>query len=205
MPSELHEERLDSVTRHLLDAGAASVLDLGCGGGELLLRLARQARFTRIVGIDIDEAALAEARRSLEFGRDGPNERVQVLLGSFEREDPRLRGFDAATLVETIEHIDPRRLSLVERAVFGCYAPGTVLITTPNQEYNVLHGMAAGAMRHPDHRFEWTRGKFRGWAAGVARRHRYVVRFIDIGPPDPTLGSSTQMARFTREPASGGA
>ncbi len=201
MASELHEERLETVIRHLLDAGAGSVVDLGCGRGELLLRLAREGSIERIVGIDLDTAALSEARRSLGLGPDGGRGRVRALFGSFERDDPRLRGFDAATLVETIEHVDPRRLSLVEQTVFARCAPGTVLITTPNQEYNVVHGLPPGAMRHPDHRFEWTRGKFRGWATGVARRHGYAVRFIDIGPPDPTLGSSTQMARFTRTPA----
>jgi small RNA 2'-O-methyltransferase len=198
MASELHEVRLDTVVRHLLDSGAARVLDLGCASGELLLRLAWQPQFTRIVGIDIDEAALAEARAALALSTAGDAGRVRVQYGSFEEADRSLIGFDAAALVETIEHIDPRRLTRVEQAVFGTMRPGTVLVTTPNQEYNILHGLAPGQRRHPEHRFEWTRERFRQWGRGVAARNGYRVDFIDIGPPDPLRGSSTQMARFIR-------
>jgi hypothetical protein len=90
-------------------------------------------------------------------------------------------------------------LSAVEQAVFAGYRPKTVLVTTPNREYNVLHGMPEGAMRHRDHRFEWSRGKFRTWSEGVARRNGYRVVFEDIGAVDPLLGGSTQMATFSRK------
>jgi len=196
MTSELHAERLDTVVQQLLDCGASSVLDLGCGRGDLLQRLAAQAQFTRIVGIDIDPHALDAARLALGVGVADHGARIQVRYGSFEEPDAGLAGFDAAALVETIEHIDPRRLSRVEDAVFGSLRPRIVLVTTPNQEYNVLHGMVPGQRRHPGHRFEWTRPKFRQWAAGVAARRRYDVEFIDVGPPDARLGSTTQMARF---------
>lgn len=196
MASALHMERLDAVVRHLLDSGAARVLDLGCGPGELLLRLAQHAQFTRIIGIDIDARVLGEARFALRLGFPHPADRVQVRYGSFEEADPELAGFDAAALVETIEHIDPGRLPRVERAVFGVMHPRTVLVTTPNQEFNVLHGMAPGQRRHPGHRFEWTRVKFRQWAQGVAQRNGYAVSLIDIGTHDPVRGSSTQMAHF---------
>lgn len=199
MSSALHEQRLDTVVRHLLDAGATRVLDLGCGAGDLLQRLARQPQFTRIVGIDIDEGALDEARLALGLGFTGHDDRVQVRYGNFETVDQELFGFDAAALVETLEHIDPARLSRVERAVFGAVRPNTVLVTTPNQEFNVLHGMAPGQMRHRGHRFEWNRTRFRQWAQGVASRNRYDVCFFNIGPPDPLLGSSTQMAQFNAQ------
>lgn len=196
MTSALHEERLDTVVHHLLGSGARSVLDLGCGPGELLLRLAQQPQFTRIIGIDIDERALGEARLMLGLGLTGRADRLQVRYGSFEAAEPEFKGFDAAALVETLEHIDPRRLTRVERSVFGAMRPATVLVTTPNQEYNLLHGMAPGQLRHPGHRFEWRRAKFQLWAQGVADRNNYIVSFLDIGPPDPLRGSSTQMARF---------
>lgn len=196
MASALHEERLDTVVRQLLKSGAARVLDLGCGSGELLQRLAREPQLSCIVGIDIDEAALSEARLALGLGFPDPGDRIQVRHGSFEEADQELAGFDAATLVETIEHIDPRRLARVELAVFGSMRPETVLVTTPNQEYNILHGMAPGQLRHPGHRFEWNRARFRHWAQGVAVRTRYEVSFFDVGPPAPLYGSSTQMARF---------
>lgn len=199
--SVLHEERLDTVTRYLLESGATSVLDLGCGRGELLQRLVCEPQFNCIVGIDIDQGALWEARDSLGLAAAGNVGRVQVRYGSFDESDPGLAGFDAAALVETIEHIDPRRLSRVEDSVFSIMRPGVVLITTPNQEYNLLHGLEPGRRRHPGHRFEWTRAKFQLWARGVAVRKRYRVEFIGVGLPDPLRGSSTQMACLTASTA----
>jgi len=197
LPTPLHEARLAAITHALLASGARSVLDLGCGEGVLMAKLADQAQFCRIVGIDISVAALHAARDALRLDPLAPAGRVQVVHASFTDVDPQLRGFDAAVMLDTIEHVDPGRLSLVERAVFGCYRPRTVLITTPNQEYNVVHGMNPGAFRHPDHRFEWDRTKFRRWACGVAARHAYSVAFNDIGECHPTRGASTQMASFT--------
>jgi small RNA 2'-O-methyltransferase len=196
MASNLHEERLDTVVQYLLESGAARVLDLGCGPGELLQRLVRQPQFTRLVGIDIDQTVLHEARLCLGLGIPHPADRVQVRYGSFEEADCELTGFDAAALVETIEHIDPRRLTRVELAVFGKMHPRTVLVTTPNQEFNILYGMLPHQMRHPGHHFEWNRARFQQWAQGIAARNGYQVSFIDIGPADPLCGSSTQMARF---------
>ena len=201
MATPLHDERLDTVVRALLDSGATSVLDLGCGPGELLLRLRSHAQFVRLLGIDIDARALADARLALGLDWLRPDPRVLVRLGSFTQVDRDLTGFDAAVLLETIEHIDPGHLPRVERAVFASMHPGLVLVTTPNQEYNVLHGMQAGRKRHPGHHFEWTRAQFQHWAGGVAQRHGYTVSFADLGPPDPARGSSTQMARFVAKVA----
>ena len=195
-----HELRLDTVLRELLRSGARSVLDLGCGGGELLLRLAREAQFRRIVGMDISAEALGAAGRLLQAAPGAGAARVELVEGSFAVPDARYAGFDAAALVETIEHVDARRLSAVERAVFAGYRPATVVITTPNSEYNLIHGAPAGAFRHPDHRFEWPRAKFRDWARGVAGRNGYRAAFGDIGAPDPQLGSPTQMAVLQRAP-----
>jgi 3' terminal RNA ribose 2'-O-methyltransferase Hen1 len=200
--SSLHDERLDIVVQHLQETKACKVLDLGCGGGELLQRLALQGQFERIVGIDIDEVSLRLARRALGLDLLEDCDRIQVRYGSFEEPDSLLNGFDAATLIETIEHIDPGRLSRVETAVFGGMRPGVIFVTTPNVEYNVLHGMPPGETRHPDHRFEWSRARFRQWARGVAERNSYRVSFVDIGEFAPQHGSSTQMARFVAMPVS---
>lgn len=196
--SDLHEERLETVVAALLRSGAQSVLDLGCGAGELLVRLAQHEQFRKIVGIDLSLEALLAAQALVDAPLDEVVSRVSLLQASFTRPDSRLEGFDAAALVETIEHIDPGRLSTLEHAVFTRYRPATVIVTTPNREYNVLHGMAESALRHPDHRFEWDRARFRDWAFGVARRNGYAVQFQDIGEADPLLGGSTQMAVFRR-------
>jgi cyclopropane fatty-acyl-phospholipid synthase-like methyltransferase len=192
----LHIERLNAVVRTLRNSGATSVLDLGCGPGELLLRLREHPQFVRLLGIDIDARALADARAVMGLNWLQPDPRLAVRLGSFEEMDSELTGFDAAVMLETIEHISPGHLPRVERAVFAGMRPRLVLLTTPNQEYNVLHGMTGGRKRHTGHHFEWTRAQFQHWAGGVARRHGYSVSFSDLGPPDPLRGSSTQMATF---------
>jgi small RNA 2'-O-methyltransferase len=197
--TSLHEERLEAVVRALLASAAESVLDLGCGPGELLARLAGEKQFKRVVGIDTSLQALAAARHLLAMTeQDSHDQRLRLYHASFTTYLEDLVGFDAVAMVETIEHVDPQRLSAVERTIFAGYRPRTVLVTTPNREYNPLHGIAEGAFRHRGHRFEWTRGKFRGWAEGVAMRHGYTALFQDIGPVDARLGSSTQMAIFSR-------
>lgn len=199
MVTSLHNERLEKVVRTLLASHAESVLDLGCGPGKLLARLASEQRFKKIVGIDISLDALAAARQLLASEAHAPNDkRITLYQASFTSFVEELTGFDAAVMLETIEHVDPQRLSAVEQAVFAGYCPRTVLVTTPNRDYNVLHGLPEGARRHRDHRFEWCRSKFRTWSEGVARRHGYRVVFDDIGAVYRTLGGSTQMATFVR-------
>jgi hypothetical protein len=113
--------------------------------------------------------------------------------------DKRLAGFDAAAVVEVIEHLDPPRLAALERVLFEFARPTTVVLTTPNREYNVMwESLPAGKFRHPDHRFEWTRQEFQEWANRVAFNHGYAVRFLDVGPVDANVGAPTQMGVFER-------
>ncbi len=107
-----------------------------------------------------------------------------------------------------VEHLDASRLGAYERVTFEFARPGCAVITTPNQEHNVLfEGLPAGQLRHRDHRFEWTRGQFEGWSSGVAQRHGYTVRFAPIGDVHEEHGPPTQMAIFERRDGqeSGGA
>jgi small RNA 2'-O-methyltransferase len=196
MTTELHAERLETVADIVVSSHAENVIDLGCGSGELLARLAQEDRIKRLVGVDISIQALNEACELLGCDSNMRNGRISLFEMPFTRPDDRLRGFDAALMVETVEHVPPKELSLLERTVYSVMRPKMVVITTPNQEYNVLHGMRSGAMRHPGHYFEWPRAKFSAWAGGVARRNGYSVIFGEIGVADPVLGSSTQMAIF---------
>ncbi|MEU2225884.1 3' terminal RNA ribose 2'-O-methyltransferase Hen1 [Streptomyces sp. NPDC018347] len=184
--------------------GAARVLDLGCGQGQLVQALLKDARFTEIVGVDVSMRALAIAARRLKPDRMGERQaaRVQLVQGSLAYTDERLKGYDAAVLSEVIEHLDLPRLPALEYAVFGHARPRTVVVTTPNVEYNVRwESLPAGHVRHGDHRFEWTRAEFRAWAADVAGRHGYDVAFTPVGPDDPEVGPPTQMAVFARDTA----
>ena len=197
--SPLHRERVDTVVALLLAHGARSVCDLGCGSGALLERLMAEAQFEALIGLEQSLAALDHLRRRL--GPEAADGRVRLIHGSFAEADPRLAGLDAAVLMETLEHVEPDRLSQVERAVFGFARPGLVVITTPNVESNGLLGLAPGRRRHPDHRFEWPRARFAAWADGVGLRNGYHVTWGEIGWSHPRFGAPTQMACFTRPPA----
>jgi 3' terminal RNA ribose 2'-O-methyltransferase Hen1 len=197
----LGEQRMDAVLGALKEAGAARVLDLGCGDGRLLQAMLRDGSFERIVGVDVSYAVLERAARRLRLQEMSPKqrERVELIQGSLTYKDRRLRGYEAAAVVEVIEHLDPSRLDAFERALFGVARASTIVITTPNVEYNVrFEGLPAGSLRHRDHRFEWTRAEFETWARGAAERSGYTVRLHPVGPEDPGVGSPTQMAVFTR-------
>lgn len=200
-PIRLNDQRMERVVETLKSLGATSVLDLGCGEGRLLRCLLKERAFTRIVGVEVAPRVLAAAADRLRLERmpDLQRKRIELLQGSLVYRDDRLKGFDAAAVVEVIEHVEAERLPAFEQALFGHARPGAVVITTPNREYNALfEGMAEGAMRHGDHRFEWSRDEFRHWAESVAAVHGYEVRFEGIGLDDPKLGPPTQMGIFAR-------
>ncbi|MEU5313899.1 3' terminal RNA ribose 2'-O-methyltransferase Hen1 [Streptomyces sp. NPDC021562] len=199
-PTPLAAQRREAILTALKRAGAARVLDLGCGQGQLVQALLADASFTEVVGVDVSIRALSIASRRLKLDRMGERQaaRVRLLQGSLAYTDRRLKGYDAAVLSEVIEHLDLPRLPALEYAVFGAARPRTVLVTTPNVEYNVRwETLPAGHRRHGDHRFEWTRAEFRSWARQVAERHGYDVEFTPVGPDDPEVGPPTQMATFT--------
>ncbi|MCF3119188.1 3' terminal RNA ribose 2'-O-methyltransferase Hen1 [Streptomyces luteocolor] len=200
-PVPLAVRRREAILAALTAAGSARVLDLGCGQGQLVQALLKDTRFTEIVGVDVSMRALTVAARRLRLDRMGERqaERVTLLQGSLAYTDKRLKGYDAAVLSEVIEHLDVERLPALEYAVFGSARPRTVLVTTPNVEYNVRwETLPAGHVRHGDHRFEWTREEFGAWARQVAERHGYDVGFAPVGDDDPEVGPPTQMAIFTQ-------
>ena len=197
----LHQQRLGAVIAVLHSSGAKRVLDLGCGEGRLLKMLLQDKAFEQIVGLDVSYRALGIARERLHIERLPPRqkERITLIHGTLTYRDRRLGGYDAAAVVEVIEHLDPSRLAAFERALFEFARPITVVVTTPNAEYNVkFETLPAGKFRHKDHRFEWTREEFQAWAASVTERFGYTVRFLPIGPEDPVLGAPTQMGVFSR-------
>ena len=197
----LNEQRLGSVLAAIKGSGAARVLDLGCGEGRLLQLLLKEKQFTEIVGVDVSHRVLEMALDRLHYERLPPIQkaRLRLIQGSLIYRDERLTGFDAAAVVEVIEHLDPPRLAAFERVLFECARPATVIVTTPNSEYNVKwETLPAGKFRHRDHRFEWTRTEFQAWANRVAATAAYTARFLAIGPEDSTVGAPTQMAIFTR-------
>lgn len=201
MTSWLHELRLRAVLESVQRSGARTVADLGCGDGDLLVRMVQAPHLKRVVGIDICQASLRRLRQRLDQLPDKATAEIELVHGSIVGDRPVLFNCDCAVLVETIEHLEPALLSRLERALFLQMRPQTIVVTTPNAEFNHLLGVPPHRFRHPDHRFEWDRASFGRWAESAARQHGYKVACEDIAGNHPRLGGASQMAVF----AAGGA
>jgi 3' terminal RNA ribose 2'-O-methyltransferase Hen1 len=197
-PAPLAARRRACVLTELRAVGARRILDLGCGGGALLRDLIADRSFVEIVGVDVSARALQVAARRLHLDRPPARGRVTLRQSALTYTDASLTGFDAAVLMEVIEHVDLTRLPALEHAVFATARPDTVVVTTPNAEYNVrFEALGPGRFRHADHRFEWTRAQFGNWARRVAGAHGYAVALSPVGPVDREVGPPTQLAVFT--------
>jgi 3' terminal RNA ribose 2'-O-methyltransferase Hen1 len=197
-------QRREAILAIVRESGARRVGDLGCGSGALTRDLLAEPTIEHVTAVDVSARALQLAARHLKLDQmpEAKRGRLTIFQSSLTYRDDRLAGLDAAVLMEVIEHLDPERIPALERATFGFAAPATVVVTTPNAEYNAhFETLPAGALRHRDHRFEWTRAEFRAWADGAARNHGYHVRFLPVGPEHPQDGPATQLAVFTREAA----
>jgi 3' terminal RNA ribose 2'-O-methyltransferase Hen1 len=197
----LNEQRIAAVVSALHSAGARRVVDLGCGEGRLVKALLGERDFAEIVGLDVSVRALDAARDRLDWERlpELQRKRLRLIHGSLMYRDKRIAGFDAAAIIEVIEHLDAARLSAFERVVFEFARPRVAIVTTPNAEFNVkFESLPAGTFRHKDHRFEWSRAEFQAWASGISARFGYSARFQPVGREDPIVGAPTQMAVLSR-------
>jgi 3' terminal RNA ribose 2'-O-methyltransferase Hen1 len=198
----LNQIRQAAILSILKSGNAETVIDMGCGEGNLLRLLLREKSIKKIVGVDVASRALEIAAEKLRLEDLPPRqrERIQLLHGSLVYRDKRFKGFDAAVVSEVIEHLDPPRLTAFERVVFQCACPKTAIITTPNREYNVMwQHLPPGSLRHGDHRFEWTREEFKQWAQDICQRFKYEVRFLPAGNEEPNIGAPSQIGIFTRK------
>jgi 3' terminal RNA ribose 2'-O-methyltransferase Hen1 len=194
-------QRREAILAVLRECGARRVGDLGCGSGALTRELLADTGFEHVTAVDVSARALQLAARQLKLDQmpDRKRERLTIFQTSLTYRDTRLAGLDAAVLMEVIEHLDPDRIPALERVVFGAAAPATVVVTTPNAEYNAhFETLPAGALRHRDHRFEWTRAEFRLWAERVGASYGYRASFLPVGPEDPADGPPTQLAVFSK-------
>lgn len=195
----LNTKRLEAVKCAVLESGAASVIDLGCGEGRLTAMLLEERQIQKVAAADVAVRVLDRAKQILRYDRMPPYKKNKLTLmqASLTYKDPRFSGYDAACVVEVIEHLDPMRIPAFERVVFEFASPGTVILTTPNKEYNACYEwLPEGSLRHTDHRFEWTRDEFRQWAEHICKTFGYSVEFSEIGDIDEKAGAPTQMGVF---------
>lgn len=196
----VHDHRLQTVCDTLKNLGVTTVADLGCGEGKLLRILARERQFKKLLGMDVCLRSLdyAERRLGLKDATQQKRDRIRLIHGSLMYRDERIHGFEAAALVEVIEHMDLPRLAHFEQVLFAFARPSYAVITTPNQEYNAVFENSEEKMRHDDHRFEWTREEFRMWCESIQARFGYSFEISGIGEPHPEFGALTQMAVFRK-------
>jgi 3' terminal RNA ribose 2'-O-methyltransferase Hen1 len=196
----LNEQRLGTVVAVLKSVNAKRVIDIGCGEGKLLSLLLKDKSFEQITGVDVSYNILERAKDRLKIDRmpEMQRKRINLFQGSLVYRDKRFSGYDAATVIEVIEHLDENRLAAFEKVLFKFARPQTVIVSTPNKEYNSHYSnLLEGDLRHRDHRFEWSRKEFESWAVKVAETYGYNVRFLQIGDVDDEFGSPTQMGVFT--------
>ncbi|MDE7300079.1 MAG: methyltransferase [Lachnospiraceae bacterium] len=185
----------------MLASGASSVIDLGCGECRLTSLLLNEQQIRKITACDVSIQVLEKAAKVLRLDRmpSGRRNKLTLMQASLTYKDDHFAGFDCACVVEVIEHIEPMRIPAFERVLFEFAAPKTVILTTPNREYNANYEtMQENTLRHGDHRFEWTRAEFKAWCEQVCARFDYHFEICGIGDYDETYGNPTQMGVFTK-------
>ncbi|WP_343671278.1 3' terminal RNA ribose 2'-O-methyltransferase Hen1 [Chitinophaga sp.] len=197
----LHDVRLQAVYDEIARLRVTSVIDLGCGEGRLLKLLLENKQLQRITGMDVSSHSLEVAARRLKLDKmiESQRKRINLLQGSLTYRDRRLQGYDVAALVEVIEHLDEDRLLALEKNVFNEIQPNTVVLTTPNKEWNVTFTADETEMRHGDHRFEWTRAEFQAWCEHIRDVYKYTYEIKPLGEEIETAGAPSQMAVFSKQ------
>lgn len=197
----LNSQRMEAAKNAVIQSGAASVIDLGCGECRLTSLLLSEPQIKRVTACDVSVSVLEKAAQRLRIERmaEYKKSKLTLMQASLTYRDDRFSGYDCACVIEVIEHIEPMRIPAFERAVFEFAAPRTVVLTTPNREYNANYrNLSETELRHGDHRFEWTRAEFKAWTEHICDNFGYVCKISGIGDADEEFGSPTQMGVFTK-------
>ena len=196
----LNQRRLEAVVEEVLASGVKSVIDMGCGEGNLTKLLLKEQQLVKVAAFDASYTELERLKNRLHIDRmNGSNkDKLEIFQSSLTYSDKRFKGYDCACIIEVIEHLDMNRLSVFASNIFGLVKPKTVIITTPNIEYNENYlFLPKNTFRHGDHRFEWNREEFSNWASNICDKYGYRVEIKEIGDNDETNGSPTQMGVFS--------
>lgn len=197
----LHDIRLKAVSDEIARLQVTSVVDLGCGEGRLIKLLLENKQLQRITGMDVSSRSLEVAARRLKLDKmiDTQRKRINLLQGSLTYRDRRLHGYNVATLVEVIEHLDEDRLLALEKNIFNEIQPNTIVLTTPNKDWNITFTEDETMKRHSDHRFEWTRGEFQAWCEHIRDAYKYTYQIKPLGEEIEAVGAPSQMAVFSKQ------
>ena len=192
-------QRHEAIEATLAIHGAKTIIDLGCGEGSLIFYLLEQKKYAKIAGTDISAKNIESAKKRIAGRPSRACREDDLFVSSLTYPDKRLRGYDAAVLSEVIEHFEINRMNTVMKNILGAAKPQIFIMTTPNRAYNnQFSGLADGAMRHPDHRYEFTEEEFTNFCRKNASAFGYEVELEPIGEISPEFGAPTLMGVFKK-------
>lgn len=197
----LNEQRLETVKNLVVKSGAKSVIDMGCGYGKLTKKLLTETKIENITAFDVSAHVLEKAKTMLHYETmsEYRKSRLNLMQASLTYTDKKFKGFDCACIVEVMEHLEKSAIPAFERVVFEYAVPKTVIITTPNRDYNVNYEfLREDSLRHPDHRFEFSREDFGNWTEEICRKFGYTVEITGVGENIDGLGQPTQIGVFRK-------
>ncbi|WIM41190.1 3' terminal RNA ribose 2'-O-methyltransferase Hen1 [Paenibacillus sp. PK4536] len=175
------------------------IVDFGAGEGKLSVRLGEIEGVEQIWAV---EPSMQSQLRAIDrFAKlEGRTDYVipVVTTGSLFYRDERWVDQDVIILCEVIEHINEVRLPQVIHTLFTDYRPQTLIMTTPNREYNEVYQMGKDEIRHTDHRFEWTRAELEQYCTQWIQDRPYTFTLSGIGEKHEQYGQPTQMVVFHR-------
>lgn len=195
----LNDLRIQKITETIKSKEISSIIDLGCGEGKYVKEFLKISKLDKVTGIEVSTTTLTKAEQRINIDRlpEKVRGKLSLLQGSLTYNDKRVQGYDLATCIEVIEHIDEDRLDAFKQSLFGFAKPKHVILTTPNAEFNVtFESLPKGKLRHSDHRFEWDRKTFEQWCNDICSDYGYKATFDTIGEVHPEYGAPTQMAIF---------
>ncbi|KAL4635065.1 small RNA 2'-O-methyltransferase [Arapaima gigas] len=205
----LHKQRHEFVIQFVKEHKPKKVIDLGCGGLKLLRKLKFHREIELLTGVDANGSVITKKMHSLsplpsEYLQPGTGPlTIELYQGCVTEKEPRTKGYDLATCIELIEHLQPAKVDQFAEVLFGYMGPSAVIISTPNADYNPLLPGCSG-FRNLDHKFEWTQAEFHSWALKISRSYGYRVEFSGVGKPpchEESVGFCSQIGVFYKDPS----
>jgi len=171
-----HEQRID-VVESLIDF-KRSIIDFGCGHGDFAKRLNHRLEKTnkRYYAIDKDDEMLRVVKKRM---KDAEN----VIFGASFPED-MIEGEDFDVIMsEVIEHMKKDEATKVVKDILGKQHVKSLIITTPNKDFNTFFLFYDDEMRYEDHQFEMGKEEFIKWVGEITGdiKNGLGLQLLEIG------------------------